>query len=158
MIKIWVRFWRFLACTVLVAVLLVSPGQALAGSDASSLPTRLVQGGKGKAAVNTLMPEWSQISFGSLSPIQSSGTVDTRTWTAGQTPDQFLTLGDISPALSVELLPVGTVLQQPGVDSSQVVLSSFPLVGEQTLNQLVEAVPDLGHTRMARKFWVLELA
>jgi len=148
MILTIIKFQRFLGWLVSTLLLIVfsfvtSPEEAPAEVNAN-LPTRILQVGEGNSSVNALIPEWRQISFGSMPPISSSGSAAQGHWTAGQTPDQFLTLGDISPALSVELLSVGAIANLARLNSSQIALSSFPLVGEQTLNQLVEAVPELG--------------
>jgi len=123
---------------LLVSSLVFSPTPALAEDVA--FPTRLIEAGK----VNALVPEWQQINFDSFPPIQSSGSAAGHTWTAGQTLSQILTLGDISPSLSVELLTPGAIAQDTQLDPTQVALSSFPLVGEQTLSQLASAVPQLG--------------
>ena len=118
----------------------------------TNLPTRILQT-SGTDSTNALLPEWSQISLGSLPPINSGGSVNvagvSRSWTTGQTPDQFLSLGDISQALRSELLPVSEVGKKTNLDVKSIALSAFPLVGEQTLNQLVESVSSLGQVKAA---------
>ena len=96
-----VRFRVFLATLfsiVLVGNLLINPVLA----DEIDLPTRLLETGNGGKSI--LVPEWDQISFGSLPPVQSSGSAGDRSWEAGQSLSEILTLGDISPSLSAELL------------------------------------------------------
>jgi len=129
--------------------------------DAAELPTRILeipsvdqQGNP--TSTHALVPDWTQISFSQIPPISQSGSNQTkgqetelnRTWTTGQTPDQFLTLGDISVALKPELLSVGFIAQQTGLNLEQVALSAFPLMGQQTLNQLVEAIPLLAQFKV----------
>ncbi|MGB3206879.1 MAG: M23 family peptidase, partial [Crinalium sp.] len=118
----------------------------------TNLPTRILQT-SGADSTNALLPEWSQISLGSLPPINSGGSVNagsvSRSWKSGQTPDQFLSLGDISQALRSELLPVSEVGKKTNLDVKSIALSAFPLIGEQTLNQLVEAVSSLGQVKAA---------
>jgi len=137
-------FFRFFvkatSIFLLASSLVFSPAPVLALDF--DFPTRLI--GSGKA--NALAPEWEQINFASLPPVQSSGSAAGHTWTTGQTLPEILTLGDISPALSVELLTPGAIAQDTQLDSTQVALSSFPLVGEQTLTDLASAVPQLGQT------------
>ncbi|MDF5731516.1 MAG: M23 family peptidase [Rhizonema sp. PD38] len=79
-----------------------------------------------------------------LSYTQAVGYDLSRTWQAGQTPDQYMKLGDVSQALQPELLSVGAIAQTTGLNLNQVALSTFTLVSEQTLNQLAKAVPLLG--------------
>ena len=53
-----------------------------------------------RTTVQTLVPDWSGISFADLPPIGQSGSIrigdHQRTWQAGQTLDQVLHLGDLS--------------------------------------------------------------
>ncbi|MBD2772608.1 M23 family metallopeptidase [Iningainema sp. BLCCT55] len=104
---------------------------------------------------NVLLPDWKQITFSQMPPISKSGSINasqytqavgydlSRSWQAGQTPDQYMKLGDISP-LQPELLSVGAIAQATNLNLNQVALSTFTLVAEQTLDQLVKAVPLLG--------------
>lgn len=126
-----------------------------------SLPTRIwsvksadEQGNS--TATNVLLPDWKQITFSQMPPISKSGSINalsytqdvgydlSRTWQAGQTPDQYMKLGDVSQALQPELLSIGAIAQTTGLNLNQVALSTFTLVSQQTLNQLVKAVPLLG--------------
>jgi hypothetical protein len=97
-------------------------------------------------APQILLPDWQQISFGSLPAIQQSGSVKvegkTRTWQSGQTPDKYLSLGDITEALRPDLLSLTAISN----DSSfkKIPLNSFPLLTQQTLKQLLAVVPSLG--------------
>ncbi len=126
-----------------------------------NLPTRIwsvksadTQGNP--TATNVLLPDWKQITFSQMPPISKSGSINalsytqdvgydlSRTWQAGQTPDQYMKLGDVSQALQPELLSVGAIAQTTGLNLNQVALSTFTLVSQQTLNQLAKAVPLLG--------------
>lgn len=139
-----------------------SPGLALTqtGIDAN-LPTRIwnIPGSdnKGNKTDNeVLLPDWSTITLSSMPPIAQSGSFDgksytsdtgydlSRTWITGQTPDQYLKMGDIANELQPQLFSIGTISQLTGLNLDNVALSSFVLVGEQTLEQLVQAVPNLG--------------
>jgi murein DD-endopeptidase MepM/ murein hydrolase activator NlpD len=166
MIRRLPRYWRFLTC-IFSAFLIISSfltfpvsavGQTL--SD-GSLPTRIwevksadKQGNPTKT--NVLLPDWKQITFSQMPPISKSGSINaseytqavgydlSRSWQAGQTPDQYMKLGDVSQALQPELLSVGAIAQATGLNLNQVALSTFTLVAEQTLDQLVKAVPMTG--------------
>lgn len=157
---------------ILFLLLIVSSlfyGRLSAGAqtpvDTTQLPTRILEipgvDRQGNAtSVNTLLPDWTQISFSQMPPISQSGNLSaqeyaqavgydlSRTWTAGQTPDQYIMLGDLSQALQPELLSVGFIAQQTGLDFNQVALSTFTLVAKQTLDQLVQAIPLLGQFKI----------
>jgi len=113
-------------------------------SLSTSLPTRLLRDAENGVEVNII--DLSQISFSTLPRIQTSGRLDAidREWFAGQTPAEFLQLMDISDGLAAEQFTLGEIAAIAGLDLSNVALSSFPLVGQQKLEQLVEAVPYLG--------------
>ncbi|CBN55064.1 MULTISPECIES: M23 family metallopeptidase [Kamptonema] len=130
------------------------------------MPTRLLeipgidrQGNS--TSVNALLPDWTQISFSQMPPISQSGSLEageykqaigydlSRSWTAGQTPDQYIMLGDISQALQPELLSFGFVTEQAGLNLDSIALSAFTLVAKQSLNQLIQAIPLLGQFKVA---------
>ncbi|MEG3918518.1 M23 family metallopeptidase [Microcoleus sp. T3_A4] len=135
-------------------------------ADTTEMPTKILeipgmdrQGNP--TSVNALLPDWTQISFSQMPPISQSGSLSageykqavgydlSRSWTAGQTPDQYIMLGDISQALQPELLSFGFVAQQAGLNLDSVALSAFTLVAKQSLNQLVQAIPLLGQFKVA---------
>ena len=156
-----------LSLVLIVLSLFHVPGYTVAQTtvDATELPTRILeirgvdrQGNP--TSVNALVPDWTQISFSQMPPISQSGNLSasqytsavgydlSRNWTAGQTPDQYIMLGDISEALQPELLSVGSIAQQTGLSLDRVALSAFTLVAKQTLEQLVQAVPLLGQFKV----------
>jgi hypothetical protein len=165
MIQIVTRARRCLIWILSVLITALSffflPSLALAqtGIDAN-LPTRIwnipSSDDKGNRTDNqVLVPDWSTITFSSMPPIGQSGSLDgkpyiseagydlSRTWIAGQTPDQYLKMGDIASELQPQLFSLGTISQLTGLNLDNVALSSFVLVGEQTLEQLIGAVPNL---------------
>ena len=93
------RLWA-IACLLLMLGVWLLPAPAWA----QALPLTAAQ-----------TPDWSQISFSQFPPVASSGSVPTqgsflgRRWLAGQTPDQFLALGDVQ-----ELQPQAFFLKQIG--------------------------------------------
>ncbi|MEX0268907.1 M23 family peptidase [Leptolyngbyaceae cyanobacterium UHCC 1019] len=96
--------------------------------------------------VQTLVPDWSSISFSDLPPIQQRGSIrigdQQRTWQAGQALDQVLHLGDLSD-LRVDRLTLDAISQRTNADINTILLSQFPLVGKQTLGDLAAIVPAL---------------
>jgi len=98
-------------------------------------------------------PDWSRISFSQFPPVSSSGSVPAqgefpqRSWQAGQTPDRFLTLGDIED-LQPQSFSLNQIGQVIGQDLSQAALLSFPLATGQSLRQLLAAIPALGQLHL----------
>ncbi|MCL1475112.1 M23 family peptidase [Argonema antarcticum A004/B2] len=93
-----------------------------------------------------LLPDWQRISFGSMPPIQESGSFtsegNTRTWSAGQTPARYLTLLDIQSALRPDLLSLDNIVKN--LDFKTIPITSFPLLGQQSIKHLIDIVPSLG--------------
>jgi hypothetical protein len=104
----------------------------------SNLPTRLSSNAAGQ---QILLPDWQKISFNQMPPIQKSGSINanglSRQWNAGDTPDKYLTLGDIDEALKPQLFSLSNL-------NSNANLTKFPLFGKQSLQHLVKIVPNLG--------------
>jgi murein DD-endopeptidase MepM/ murein hydrolase activator NlpD len=151
--------WIFSILLAGFSIFCFATAASAATQDPGRLPTRIweidhasTQG----SLTSVLLPDWSQISFSRMPPILNNGSFDgkpylqsvgydlSRRWTAGMTPDQFLKLGDISEALQPEVFSLSAIEQFTGVNVEQVALSAFPLVGEQTIEHLVQIVPDLG--------------
>ncbi|MGB3649742.1 MAG: hypothetical protein WBA41_00830 [Rivularia sp. (in: cyanobacteria)] len=83
--------------------------------------------------------------------IQNSGSIKanglSREWNAGDTPDRYLTLGDIDEALKPQLFSLSnitSVSNDSNLNTST--LEDFPLLGEQTIQHLAEIVPNLRQT------------
>lgn len=114
--------------------------------ETSGLPTQIQTTEKGE---QLLMPDWSAISLSSMPPIQSSGSVtidgEQMKWQRGQTPDQFLRIGDLAPALGAENLTLSAVAESTRIDIEQIALSAFTLAAKQQLGHLVAVVPELAN-------------
>lgn len=151
--------WLRIGLNLLFVVLLwgIHPLSLVAGN----LPTVIwrVPGvdATGQAIDNpVLLPDWSGVSFGSLPPIESSGSFDgtpyisqtgydlSRSWSAGDPPDKYLKLADVANALMPQLFSLSAIAAVTNLDLSQTSIDSFVIVKEQTLTQLVAAVPGLG--------------
>ena len=107
--------------------------------------------------MTVLLPDWQRISFNNMPPIQESGSIKanglSREWNAGDTPDRYLTLGDIDETLKPQLFSLSnitSVSNDSNLNTSN--LEDFPLLGEQTIENLAEVVPNLGQTNRSRKF------
>ncbi len=123
-----------------------------------NLPTRIVEVANSQSrlpANKLLLPNWQQISLSQLPGINQSGAIDgspyneilgynlSRTWTVGMTPDEYLKLGDISEALQAEQFSLQAIADITSTDLTNVPLSEFPLIEEQTLSHLAKVVPQL---------------
>ena len=129
-------FFQAIITTLLVVFLSLSP------QPAKSFPTEIsIISGE-----QVVLPDWDNISFSDFPPISSGGSaiIDgiERFWQAGQTPDQYLNLLDIFD-LSPEVLSLDSIMNMVGFDIGSFDLGEFPIVGEQTLADLVSIVPNL---------------
>jgi hypothetical protein len=105
---------------------------------------------------NLALPDWNQITFNSLPGIKQNGSFilptnlisqlgynPSRQWFAGQTPDQYLMLGDFQNALFLQEFNLTHISQRTGFNLSQLSLANFPLIGKQSIEDLTEAIPQL---------------
>lgn len=109
-----------------------------------------------------IMPDWKHIAFSDLPPIQSDGSItngsEKRFWTKGQTPDKFLTLQDISSSLFPNLLNLNNIIEATDDNSLlSLPLPDFPLVGSQTLGNLLELLPSLGKMELKKVMPIYQL-
>ncbi len=93
----------------------------------------------------------SQLSFSDLPAINNNGSIDledsTRQWAAGQTPDQFLRLGDIQSLLP-QSLSIETISEALGQDLSGTSIGDFTPLATQSVGSLLKAMPELGQFSM----------
>ncbi|GAB1542807.1 hypothetical protein NUACC21_54810 [Scytonema sp. NUACC21] len=114
----------------------------------SSIPTIAWQ--------NTQLPDWNQITFSSLPGIAESGSFSapegvseqlgydpSRTWVAGQTPAQYMKLGDFQDSFKLQEFNLQSISEIVGLDLSKINLSEFGVMQFQTLESLVQAIPAL---------------
>ena len=132
---------------ILLASISIYSSSTFAQSQ-TNLPTRMISSEEGK---QVLLPDWYRISFNNMPPIQESGSVKvnglSREWNAGDTPDRYLTLGDIDEALKLQLFSLSNISSLSNYsDLNTSSLEDFPLLREQTIQHLVEVVPNLGQT------------
>ncbi|QIR37268.1 hypothetical protein HCG51_11455 [Tolypothrix sp. PCC 7910] len=141
------RFLSLLLLTILTSIF--SP--LTSAQHQPNLPARAISISTGK---QILIPDWQRISFTKMPPIQESGLIKIdgfyRKWNAGDTPDKYLTLGDIETVLKPQLFSlsnIANIINYP--DENTVTFDSFPLVGQQTLQHLAQIVPNLSATNTA---------
>jgi len=109
------------------------------------------------------VPDWGNISFSALPVITESGSLSvpsdlagqlqydpSRTWSAGDSLGSVLMLGDVQDAFGLQTLNLEQIAQSTGLNLSQIALSNFKLIGEQTLSRLVQAVPGLGGLQVSQ--------
>ncbi len=122
----------------------------------TNLPTRTLPSEEGNLV---LLPDWERISFKQMPAIQNSGSIKvnglSRAWNAGDTPDKYLTLGDIDEALKPQLFTLANIINDDEFKSFS--LKNFPLLGEQTVQNLADVVPNLGQTNAAKILPIVKL-
>ena len=102
-------------------------------------------------------PDWRKITFSRLKGITESGQLLSqpswdravgyslsRIWNAGDSPAQFLKLGDFQDSL-VKGLNLGYILENSltEIDFADIPLSALGLIKSQTISSLVKAIPQL---------------
>ncbi|RUT03792.1 hypothetical protein DSM106972_047060 [Dulcicalothrix desertica PCC 7102] len=117
-----------------------------------NLPTRLTASSTG---AQLSLPDWQRISFATMPPIQKGASINIdgkeRKWEAGDTPDKYLSLSDIEDALQPSLLSLDSITKTvSNLNLKTVPLISFPLLGQQTLQNLADIVPNLGQANAAQ--------
>ena len=107
-------------------------------------------------------PDWRQITFSRLKGIAEGGELLSqpswdravgyslsRIWNAGDSPVEFLKLGDFQDSL-VKGLNLGYILEHTltEIELEQIPLSALGLIKSQTIESLVEAIPELEDLRV----------
>lgn len=123
-------------------------------AETAAIPTLAYTNGEQQV----LAPDWSQITWSSLPPIQTPGWIQippdliskvgydpSRVWSAGQTPDSFTMLGDVADAFHLEAFNLTDISDLTQLAMDTLSLNDFGIVGWQTAGSLVEAIPDLGN-------------
>ncbi len=119
----------------------------------TELPTLTIQQG----TLTTDYPDWRQITFSRLKGIAESGELISdptwdqalgyglsRIWNEGDSPAQFLKLGDFQDSLVGEFT-LEYILENSltGINFDEIPLSALELIKSQTISSLVEAIPQL---------------
>lgn len=102
------------------------------------------------------VPDWGNISFSNLPAVQDGGSVDvpadavnqlgynpSRSWQAGAGLGDVMMLGDVQDDFGLQALSLDSIAQQSGLNLGEVALSNMPLLKQQTLGSLTQAIPGL---------------
>ncbi|MBD1822949.1 M23 family metallopeptidase [Cyanobacteria bacterium FACHB-DQ100] len=144
----------------IVCITLLFPASVAASPDVEgTLPIASVEWDGQYARI----PDWSEITLHSLPPILKDGEFTapsdlnealgydlSRHWRAGQTADSYLKLGDFQTSLYPQFFNLYTIAQLTRLDLKQVALSNFKAATQQTLDQLVTAIPGLDSYRLSQ--------
>jgi hypothetical protein len=143
----WILAW--LACWLM----LITPAIANIAPE-YPLPITSVASGESFARI----PDWSKITLRSLPPIQEDGEFSasndvnnaagydlSRIWKTGQTPYQYLKLGDLQTSFYPQIFNLYTIGQIANLDVQQVALSALESIAWQRIDDLVAAIPGLGN-------------
>ncbi|WP_190489622.1 hypothetical protein, partial [Microcoleus sp. FACHB-831] len=119
---------------------------------------------------NTQLPDWNKIAFSSLPGIEQNGSFEapldiasqlkydpSRSWAAGQTPDQYTKLGDFQDSFKLQNFNLQTIASKTGLDLSGIRLEDFGIMKLQTLGSLTEAIPTLLNLTVQQVKPVLDL-
>lgn len=93
--------------------------------------------------------EPNTFSLSDIAPIQTSGFLHapgwgTISWTPGTPPDQLFTVGMFQHSFGFQNLSLNQISSLTGQSVTEAPLSSFSLVRNLTVSQLIEVVPELG--------------
>jgi hypothetical protein len=161
------RFRRWILLSVLAIAIFLLTSMApnfeawisRVNADESVIPT--IPYAAGNKSVN--LPDWSAISFSSLPAISSSGSFElpsnlldqlgydpSRAWSAGQTADQFMMMGDVQDAFHTEAFSLEQISDLSGFALSNLNLNDFNLGGQQTIASLSNAIPGLENLQVSQ--------
>ncbi len=157
------RQYQKKSLTLLAAILtLVPQSQALAQSytNSSFLPKSAEYDVNGRRVA---LPDWMGITLGNLPPISSSGEIavpgsviknlgynPSRSWTAGQTADSYMMLGDFGNSFRLQEFAIKNIGDIVGLDLSQMSLGDYSFVSWQTAETLTQAIPGLENVPIRR--------
>ncbi|MEM8780744.1 MAG: hypothetical protein AAGF26_18135 [Cyanobacteria bacterium P01_G01_bin.49] len=114
-------------------------------------------------ALSQNLPNFQQLTFESLPAAPQSGSVTvpahlqpeldydpSRSWQPGQPVATFLKLGDFQDSFQLQQLTLNNIQQSSGQSLSQLPLSSFELLSQQTLGNLMQIVPNLSQKKLSQ--------
>ncbi|HAZ48542.1 MAG TPA: hypothetical protein DDW76_34735 [Cyanobacteria bacterium UBA11369] len=108
------------------------------------------------------LPDLGQITFSTLPAIAESGSFSvppevaealgydpSRSWSAGQTAEEYLKLGDFQESFQLQKYNLETLAAMGGTSAETAKLSDFELLNRQTIGDLVTAVPELANRQIS---------
>lgn len=107
------------------------------------------------------LPDWERIALEDFPAVKEGGSIGSefnsyvgydlsREWLRGDFLVDILKLGDVEEAFAAQEFSIGEIAAITGTDSNDIALSSFELVNDQSLKELVRAVPGLGQKRVGQ--------
>lgn len=152
------RWFRFLTFIVLTVVLLIAGVIAFpqnSNAAESYFPTAVYN--------NSPVPDFSQTTFSSLPAIGEAGAIQvpsqtieqlgydpSRSWQAGTSIGDVLMLGDMQDTFGLHTFSLNNVAQLSQLSLDDLSLINFPLLGQQTISTLVDAIPSLGNFQLGQ--------
>jgi murein DD-endopeptidase MepM/ murein hydrolase activator NlpD len=149
----------FLAALLLVCFSILFPSLIMSRRAIASPTDSIASQVYSQNNLSVLVPDWSQLTFAALPPIRQNVDITAsaeisdadrfglaRRIQSGMTPDQYLKLGDFEDSLYPQYMSLQSIasVSQAQYDLSQVALSGFNLIRDQTLNDLRQAIPGIG--------------
>ena len=153
------RIWLFSLFTVVLLVnvfgnILLSNNYTLASDEekqprvVNSVPTNNFDGAK--------VPDWAKINFENMPGVIEDGELiiprdivkrmgydPSRTWYAGQKPEEFLKLGDFGDSFQLQNFSLDEIAEITGLDLELLNLNDFGVMELQDIGSLIEAIPSL---------------
>ncbi len=137
----------YAALTLAIFVILTNQAKSQ-NTVTSNIPTTAWNGAQ--------LPDWSNITFNKMPGISEGGSFTapsnvtdqlgydpSRSWSAGQTPDKYMMLGDFQDSFKLQNFNLSEISEITGLDLSKVSLENFGIMKLQSLGSLVKAVPSL---------------
>lgn len=154
------RITRLLTTVLSSAAIVTAPiGQAHAMNywDDKTITEDVIDGERIVGRVR--LPDWEAIAIEDFPVVERGGSIGSefnsfvgydlsREWFAGDSLVNILKLGDVEEAFAPQEFSLGEIAAVTGTDTNNIALSSFVLISDQTLEELVEAVPKLGRERV----------
>ena len=151
----WLRRILLLGLTLITVLWLqLTPMQATSNTAEDWIPTTAMTWDEQYVR----LPDWSQLTFGNLPPLMSDGSFTapediiqslgydlSRQWTAGQSVETVLKLGDFQTSLYLQVFNLESIAELTQLDLDQIALGALDLAGWQTIEDLVDAIPTLGN-------------
>ncbi len=154
------RITKLLAAVLSSVTLLTIPlrqAKALDYWDDKTIIQDVVDGAQVVGQVR--LPDWDLITFDDFPPVNRGGSIGSefnsyvdydlsRQWLAGDSLVDILKLGDLEEAFGIQELSIGEITAITGIDTNDIALSTFQLVKDQSLAELVAAIPRLGQQKV----------
>ncbi|MDX2097466.1 MAG: M23 family metallopeptidase [Leptolyngbyaceae cyanobacterium bins.59] len=154
MLPPWSRFLIALLSSLLLFLEIITVPQTVYAAE-THIPSATYYG----AAV----PDWGQVTFTSLPELTQGGFLQvpnsvvgqlgydpSRSWSAGAALESVLLLGDVADSFGLQKFSMGAIASLTGLNLETLSLSNLPLLKEQTIASLVQAVPGLGNLPLAQ--------